>query len=97
MSKNPSPTRSEGADRRSTRVAFLRRAGSFLAVGLGVAALPQLASAQSGSCCPSDCRSVLSCSWPTLPYSCSGCGQNCCICVYHDPQDQCFPTTCPCG
>lgn len=77
----------------STRTGFLRRLGTFAAVGLGVALMPATARAQSGQCCKDP--SCPGCSGTDVAYQCDGCGQNCCKCL--PEHGQCFNTTCPCG
>jgi len=79
-------------EERSSRTGFLRRLGTFAAVGLGVALMPATARAQSGRCCKANCQS---CSGTDVAYQCDGCGQNCCKCL--PDLGQCFNTTCPCG
>ncbi len=76
----------------STRSGFLRRLGTFAAVGLGVALMPATARAQSGRCCKD---TTCTCGGTDVGYRCNGCGQDCCKCL---PElGQCFNSTCPCG
>lgn len=79
-------------EERSTRTSFMRRLGTFAAVGLGVALLPATARAQSGRCCRD--TACPSCSEGLVAYRCDGCGENCCKCV--TDLGQCFNSTCPC-
>lgn len=76
---------------RSSRGSFLRKIGTMMAIGLGVAVIPGNAFAQSGRCCPRECRTCTS----GNPYECDGCGNTCCLCL--DRTDPCFNTPCPCG
>lgn len=84
----------------SSRSSFLRRLGTFAAVGLGVALMPAAARAQSGQCCrnTSICPDS-GCTDPNFPYNwtCSGCGAGpCCHCLNRSP-GSCFSSPCPCG
>ena len=80
-------------ERRSSRNSFLRRLGTFAAVGLGVALMPASAKAQSGRGCKDS--SCPSCPPGSVPYTCDGCGNNCCKCL--PDLGTCFNSTCPCG
>lgn len=80
----------------SSRRSFLRKLGTFVAVGVGAVAVPGVAKAQSGRCCPSTCKNAWECSFPTQVYTCDGCGSSCCVCIAHDPYE-CFNLACPCG
>jgi hypothetical protein len=84
----------------SSRKSFLRRLGTFAAVGLGVALMPATARAQSGQCCrdTSFCPDS-ACTDSNFPFNwkCSGCGSGpCCHCLSRAPGN-CFPSSCPCG
>jgi hypothetical protein len=67
----------------STRGGFLRRAGSTLAVGLGIALVPAARARAAGvSCCPDASHCFGQCPQPYVPYLCvDECAQrSCCIC-----------------
>lgn len=79
---------------RSSRRGFLRRLGTFAAVGLGIALMPATARAQSGRCCKN--ASACPCPPGKFSYQCSGCGLGpCCKCLDTD-RGECFDTACPC-
>lgn len=83
----------EPNEAQSTRGDFLRRLGVFAALGLGVAAVPSVARAQSGSCCKSGDRcGAQNQNWI---YNCEGCGNSCQYCL--EDRGQCFSSPCPCG
>lgn len=82
------------AEERSTRTSFLRRLGTFAAVGLGVALMPATARAQSGRCCKD--AACGPCSGGLVAHQCDGCGQNCCKCL-PDHSGACINATCPCS
>ncbi len=81
----------EPDETQSTRGGFLRRLGTFAAVGLGVAALPATARAQSGQCC----KSGDTCEGSKFTYNCEGCGFSCSYCL--PDRGNCFSSPCPCG
>ena len=82
----------EVRDSKQSRRSFLRTLGVFLGAGIGVTLMPGNAFAQSGRCCKSTCRS---CPLGEVPYSCSGCGNDCCKCL--PDFGTCFNSACPCG
>lgn len=87
-------------DARSDRKGFLRKLGTFAAVGVGVAMMPAAARAQSGQCCRNTSACPDSdCTDPSYPHNwqCSGCGAGpCCQCTSQTP-GPCFGSPCPCG
>ena len=65
-------------EERSSRSAFLRRAGVMLAAGIGVAIFPGGARAL-GNCCPSSCKSC-TCGNRAFYCNCGGPGFDYCVC-----------------
>lgn len=84
---------SEQAEDKTSRAAFIRRVGTFLAVGTGLAMLPKEALAQSGRCCEWDPCGP--CPPGQKAYSCNGCSATCCGCFSETAH--CFNLPCPCG
>lgn len=83
----------EADESRLTRGHFLRRLGTFAALGLGVAAFPSVARGQSGQCCKTGARcGAQNQDWV---YSCEGCGSSCEYCL--PDRGNCFSSPCPCG
>jgi hypothetical protein len=91
--QEPVPAASSEAES-SNRGGFLRRAGTFALVGLGVALVPSKAKAAGGHCCKdTSCGPCTN----SIPYKCYDfcLRQYCCVCTeFHS--STCFDTGCPC-
>lgn len=86
-----------------SRRAFFRRAGSIALVGLGALAIPTARASATvrvgkvravplnkATCCKSSCKTCSS----GHAYTCTGCGQSCCICA-SEGGVECFTVECP--
>jgi hypothetical protein len=77
---------------RTTRVAFIRRLGTFAAVGLGAAALAKSARAEPTICCPSSSQCPNFCGQGQDGWWCTGACGGCCMCL----TGGCHSFNCPC-
>jgi hypothetical protein len=72
---------SDWSEQRTNRRSFIRKLGTFAAVGVAAVMLPAQAKAGNAVCCPNDCFRP-DCQSGQVPFNCqdSCSGRTCCVC-----------------